>query len=188
MANPDASGPSSSPSSPAQASLRAPGACKPGLAAALGPPNSLSTDFLNRYAEALMLMELAVVDPGVTADLKAWRPISYRAHFEESGLRCAGGASEAYDALDATARGAFEALCSAMDRLVETALLTLQDIPHSADSSPILTIAAQAFRNLLMRAAAFINSGGDMAEASYDTIEVQAAIDRMMTEPAAGAA
>jgi hypothetical protein len=186
MATFEAPGPRSSQPGSAQAPARA-AACERGPAAALGARNSLSTDFLNRYAEALMLMELAAVDPSVTADLEAWRPISYRAHFKGSELRCADKAGEAYEALDPTARGAFEALCSAMDRLVETALLTLHDLPHSADSSPILVIAAQAFRSLLMRAAAFINSGGDMAEASYDALEVQAAIDLMMSEPAGAA-
>lgn len=145
-----------------------------------GEPDVLSTDYLNHFAEALMLIEAVSFDDSVRTELAKWRPLGYGEHFSRSELRCAPSALRAYQALDPDARGAFEALCSAMDRLVETVLLTLKDIRDPADMIPIIAIAAKAFRSLLSRATAFINSGGDMRQAAYDTVELQDAIDQMM--------
>jgi hypothetical protein len=141
---------------------------------------ALSTDYLNRFGEALMLIEMSLVDDSVAAELAAWRPVGYVAHFSQSQLRCAPHALAAYQALDPIARGAFEALCMAMSRLVETAVLTLREAPDPAASRPVIEIAATAFRNLLSRATAFINSGGDMAEAVYDNRELQDVIDKLI--------
>lgn len=140
----------------------------------------LSTDYLNHFGEALMLIEMACSDPDMIRELCTWRPTSYREHFGTSDLRCAPAALAAYDSLDDTARRAFETLCSAMNRLVETVILTLRDIDDPAASQPVVDVAAVAFHVLLGRATAFINSGGDMQTAAYDKIELQVAIDRII--------
>ncbi len=144
------------------------------------PPAALSTDYLNRFGEALMLIEMASSDPDMIAELCSWRPVGYCEHFRTSELRCAPGALAAYDALDDTSRRAFESLCSAMSRLVETVILTLRDIDDPSASQPVIDVAAAAFHNLLGRAAAFINSGGDMHAAAYDKLALQVAIDRII--------
>jgi hypothetical protein len=141
---------------------------------------ALSTDYLNRYGEALMLIEMALCDPSVIDDLAAWKPMSYVQHFHSCGLRCAPHAIASYEALPPLSRGAFEALCMAMNRLVDTALMTMRETPSPEAAGPVIEIAAQAFRNLLTRAAAFINSGGDMSEAAYDQGELQTAIDGLL--------
>ena len=141
----------------------------------------LSTDYLNRYAEALMLIEMAAFDPDGLSELKAWKPLGYLDHFRMSNLRCASGACEAYAALDPTARRAFETLCGAKNRLVETVIITLDEGGDAVSHGAVIQIAAEAFRNLLSRATAFINSDGDMEMAAYDKIELQAAIDRILS-------
>ncbi len=141
----------------------------------------LSTDYLNLYAEALMLIEMAALDPDVLSELKAWKPVGYLDHFQASSLRCACAASEAYMALDPTARRAFETLCSAKNQLVQTVIITLDEGGETGSHAAVIEIAAEAFRNLFSRANAFINSGGDMEMAAYDEIELQAAIDRILS-------
>lgn len=141
----------------------------------------LSTDYLNHFAEALMLIEAVSFDDSVREELENWRPVSYREHFTRSALRCAPHALEAYEALHPDARGAFEALCSAMERLVQTVLLTLSDVRNPAHMIPIVEITARAFRSMLSKATAFINSGGDMLQAAYNTGELQDTIDELMT-------
>ena len=141
----------------------------------------LSTDYLNLYAEALMLIEMAALDPEVMSELKAWKPVGYLEHFQASNLRCACAASEAYMALDPTARRAFETLCSAKNQLVQTVIITLDEGGETGSHAAVIEIAAEAFRNLFSRANAFINSGGDMEMAAYDKIELQAAIDRILS-------
>lgn len=141
----------------------------------------LSTDYLNLYAEALMLIEMAALDPEVMCELKAWKPVGYLEHFQASNLRCACAASEAYMALDPTARRAFETLCGAKNQLVQTVIITLDEGGETGSHAAVIEIAAEAFRNLFSRANAFINSGGDMEMAAYDKIELQAAIDRILS-------
>lgn len=141
----------------------------------------LSTDYLNLYAEALMLIEMAALDPEVMSELKAWKPVGYLEHFQVSNLRCACAASEAFMALDPTARRAFETLCSAKNQLVQTVIITLDEGGETGSHAAVIEIAAEAFRNLFSRANAFINSGGDMEMAAYDKIELQAAIDRILS-------
>jgi hypothetical protein len=140
----------------------------------------LSTDFLNRYNEALMLIEMAGHEPGLLEDLRRWHPASYPEHFAASQLRCADGAIAAFRALPEESRGAFASLCRAMDQLVATVITALTEIRHPGDAVYIIEIAASSFRNLLTRATAFINSGGDMAEAAYSIVDVQDAVDRIV--------
>ncbi len=60
---------------------------------------ALSTDYLNHFGEALMLIEMASDDVSVLDDLAQWRPRSYQQHFMASGLRCAPGALLAWEQL-----------------------------------------------------------------------------------------
>jgi hypothetical protein len=140
----------------------------------------LSTDYLNHYGEALMLMEMAGEDPSLVGELRHWRPITYREHFMGSQLRIAASALDAYEALDETARRAFESLCSAMNRLVETVLIMLDDADRADVALPVIAVATTAFHNLMSRARAFITSGGDMATVSYDQAELQRVIDQLL--------
>ena len=128
-----------------------------------------------------MLIEMAAIDPEVMSELKAWKPVGYLEHFQASNLRCACAACEAYMALDPTARRAFETLCSAKNQLVQTVIITLDEGGETGSHAAVIEIAAEAFRNLFYRANAFINSGGDMEMAAYDKIELQAAIDRILS-------
>jgi hypothetical protein len=140
----------------------------------------LSTDYLNHYGEALMLIEMAVMDLSAIEDLRAWRPQTYRQHFSTSALRCAPGALLAYEQLGRTEMGAFESLCSAMNRLVDTVLLVLTEATTPGDAAMVVDVAAAAFRSLLARATAFINSGGTLASAQFDGRALQQAVDLLM--------
>jgi hypothetical protein len=140
----------------------------------------LSTDYLNRYGEALMLIEMAVMDPSVIEDLRQWKPVSYREHFTGSELRCAAGALYAYSQLSQTQGAAFDNLCAAMNRLVDTVIIVLTEIGTESDAMMVVEVAATAFHSLLARATAFINSGGETAKAHFDSDALQDAVDQLM--------
>lgn len=141
----------------------------------------LSTDYLNRYGEALMLIEMAVMDASVIEDLRAWKPVTYREHFTGSELRCAEGALHAFDMLSKTQSAAFDNLCGAMNRLVDTVIIVLTEIGTESDAMVVVEVAATAFRNLLARATAFINSGGNTASAHFDGDALQDTVDQLMS-------
>lgn len=139
----------------------------------------LSTDYLNRYNEALMLIEMAAFDISLVEDLKAWKACSYVEHFQGAQLRCAPGALLAYEALSPNAKGAFNSLCIAMDQLVKTVVNALNELRDAEDAVFIVDIAVGSFKSMLTRATAFINTNGDMAAAAFDERSVQDTVDAL---------
>jgi hypothetical protein len=140
----------------------------------------LSTDYLNRYNEALMLIEMAAFDISLVEDLKAWKALSYVEHFQAAQLRCAPGALLAYEALMPNAKGAFNSLCKAMDQLVKTVVNALNELRDPEDAVFIVDIAVGSFKSMLSRATAFINTNGDMAAAAFDERSLQATVDALV--------
>ncbi|AOG07757.1 hypothetical protein [Bosea sp. RAC05] len=139
----------------------------------------LSTDFLNLYAEALMLIGMAAEDLDIVADLQAWRPVSYRDHFATSPLRCAPSALAAYDALPPTRREGFENLCLAMTRLVTTAAALLADRQEGLDATTIADVAGDALRRQIGRATHFINANGTIDIGVAESRALQAEVDAL---------
>jgi len=155
---------------------------EPGLAR---PTPQLSTDYLNRYGEALMLLEMAPMDPEIVVDLQAWRAVGYRAHFEDSNLRCTMSALAAYDGLSQGRRQAFDDLCLAMNRLIATVTALLADRqagqPESQEISAIVDVASEALRALIGRATQFINANGLVDIAAIESVSLQDDIDALFT-------
>ncbi|AMJ59098.1 hypothetical protein [Bosea sp. PAMC 26642] len=148
------------------------------LSAMVGP--QLSTDYLNRYGEALMLIEMAPADRTILGDLQTWRFIGYREHFQDSPLRCASSALLAYDRLASGRRKAFEKLCLAMARLIHTVTAVLAEMPGAADTAMVVDVASEALRSLIARATQFINANGDIDITTLDGGALQAQIDALL--------
>ncbi|PZO02859.1 MAG: hypothetical protein DCF30_04395 [Hyphomicrobiales bacterium] len=140
----------------------------------------LSTDFLNRFSEALMLIEMAADDDSIVDDLKAWRSITYREHFEVSGLRCAPTALAAYDGVAPARRAGFEELCCAMARLISTATALLAEKREGLEAATIVDVASEALRRQIGRATQFINVNGAMDIGSIENRALQAEIDALL--------
>ncbi|KRE23743.1 hypothetical protein ASE66_00250 [Bosea sp. Root483D1] len=148
--------------------------------AAGGTTPQLSTDYLNRHSEALMLLEMVPLDREILSDLKAWRALGYVEHFAASPLRCAGDAMAAYRALGRREAEGFEQLCAAMDRLIYTATALLDEMAAEEDPGLIVDVASLSLRRLIARANAFINANGRGEAAYIDAGAVQADIDAVM--------
>jgi hypothetical protein len=140
----------------------------------------LSNDFLNHYSEVLMLIEMAACDPSIADDLAEWQPLGYRAYFAASELRRASAALAAYDALPQARRQAFEKLVAAMDSLAVMAVFALQPPSASDDALVVVQETVPALRELIAKAAAFLNSGGQDLAPDSEAEEVQSAIDRII--------
>jgi hypothetical protein len=150
--------------------------------AGTGRAPRLSTDFLNRYNEALMLIEMATMDDGVLADLQAWRSLSYREHFAASSLRVAASALAAYDLVDPARAKAFEDACQSMDRLIQAVTALLSEEPRPADVPTIVMGASEAVRRLIAGLTQFINANGEIDIGLFDDKSVQTEIDRLLDD------
>ncbi|MCO5092452.1 hypothetical protein [Bosea sp. (in: a-proteobacteria)] len=143
-----------------------------------GPSPRLSTDFLNRYSEALMLIEMAAMDESVLADLQAWECVGYREHFVASTLRCAASALAAYDGLEAGRAEAFDTLCLSMSALIRTVTARLAETPPP-ELETYVEVAGETLRRQIARATRFINTNGADDVAPFEDIALQAQVDAL---------
>jgi hypothetical protein len=140
----------------------------------------LSTDFLNRFNEALMLIELAPTDASAVDDLKAWTNLGYREHFLASQLRYAPETIAAYDRLEPGHRTGFEQTCAAMTRLIRTMTALLSEKPHPPELPVIVEVASEALRKLIGRTTHFINVNGTIDLTTVEDRSLQADVDALL--------
>src|SRR5580765_4567683 len=70
-------------------------------AANINPRTGLSTDYLNHFNEAVMLLEMVPDMPECAEDFLTWTPLSYAEHFWASNFKARDLAIEAYEKADA---------------------------------------------------------------------------------------
>ena len=144
----------------------------------INPATGLATDYLNHFNEAIMLLEMLSSCPDCRADLFAWRPMSYREHFEASRFKGRAMAIAAYDNADAGVRGCLDTLAGTM-----TAVLAATRAAISADMPPeaagtLAERAATLLKPLVARAGAVIN--GEDANGAGDPVAPQVTVDLLM--------
>ena len=146
----------------------------------INPLTGLSTDYLNHFNEAIMLLDLFPSMPECRPDFDRWRPLDYYAHFARSKLTQRELAMAAYDLADAFTRREFDELCAAMTLTVQTAQKAMATDLSDKAAAMIATHAAARLRPLIARANAVIH-GEDAADAAW-TATAQAAIDAVLAQ------
>jgi hypothetical protein len=117
-------------------------------------PDTGLADYLNRFSEAVMLLDMLSSAPEFRADFLAWEPMSYREHFKLSHFKTA----ECYDRPDPDIRNSLDTLAVTMTIVLEATRAAME----GADRRPE-TIAALAgnaigwLKPLIARAGALIN-------------------------------
>ena len=142
----------------------------------INPQTGLATDYLNHFNEAIMLLEMIGDCPDCLADIRRWRPMSYREHFLNSHFKGRELAIAAYAGADPAARACLDNLASTMTTVIEITRATLTaDLPAQA-TSQLAGRAADWLKQLVARAGAVINGEIDMREIDAP----QATADRLM--------
>jgi hypothetical protein len=136
----------------------------------------LSTDYLNHFTEAVMLLELAGRLPECLRDLEAWQPKTYAEHFATSSFSNRRAIFAAYQAADPSSRAALDHTAGRLNALVVRDREMVRQYIGTPEIETIASRAATRLRSLIDRAAAVING------TSIDTLDhdgPQAAIDAM---------
>ena len=142
----------------------------------INPQTGLATDYLNHFNEALMLLEMIGDCPDCLADIRRWRPMSYREHFLHSHFKGRELAIAAYAGADPAARACLDNLASTMTTLIETTRMNLSaDLPAQT-TGDLAGRAAGWLKQLVARAGAVINGEIDLREIDAP----QATADRLM--------
>jgi hypothetical protein len=140
----------------------------------INPATGLSTDYLNHFAEMVMVLEMSSASPECLADLREWRPKTYAEHFTTSRFSNREHVIAAYQATQPVVR-------EAIDRAAETlneALVKIRDIVLRQRAKPETTKAVERsltwLKPLISRTAAVINgTAPDIAQRQGS----QAAVD-----------
>lgn len=149
------------------------------IAANVNPATGLSTDYLNHFNEAIMLLEMLPAMPECQEDFAAWRPLGYRAHFERSRLAHSDLAIAAYEQADAGRRAAFDALCAAMREAVLAAQAAIAEDPGEAAILILAEDTTARLKRMAARAGVMIHGHDPVADAG-SIQESQAAIDALL--------
>src|SRR6185437_9209660 len=147
----------------------------------INPVSGLSTDYLNHFNEAVMLLEMVPVMPECRQDLAAWRPLSYHDHFRRSQLKHRELMMAAYDLADPMTRVPFDSICERMKALVLAASSALaMDLP-ARGITQIAEETSAGLKALIGRANFLIHGRADAPGDHRGLAESQAAVDAILT-------
>jgi hypothetical protein len=140
----------------------------------INPETGLSTDYLNHFTEAVMVLEMIGTMPECLDDLRVWQVKTYPEHFAGSHFSNRDAIIAAYQSADPAVRAALERTAEVLNAMVwRTRELVLQHV-GSPEVDAITRRALERLRPLMTRTAALIN--GTPAK-SDDQQGPQAAVD-----------
>jgi hypothetical protein len=123
----------------------------------LNPLTGLSTDYLNHFTEAAMVLEMLPAMPDCITDFLAWEPKSYREHFATSHFSDREGVIAAYDTADPALRRSLETLAEVMNTLLVATREAIAANPAGAKTQVLAQRAAASLKPIITRCAAIIN-------------------------------
>src|SRR5262249_47749660 len=143
----------------------------------INPPTGLATDYLNRFTEAVMLVDMLASCPEFRADFLAWEPMSYREHFRLSHFKTREIAIAAYDKADPGLRNSLDTLAVTMTIVLEATRAAMDDGERRPET--VAALAGNAIgwlKPLIARAGALINGESDEKDAPTP----QEMVDKLM--------
>ena len=123
----------------------------------INPSTGLSTDYLNHFTEALMVLEMVGTVPECLDDLRAWQAKTYAEHFAASHFSNRDTIIAAYQSADPAVRTALDETSDVLNAMVwRTRELVLRHI-GTAEVEAVTRRALDKLRPLIARTAALIN-------------------------------
>ncbi len=120
----------------------------------------LATDYLNHFNEVVMLFEMMPQMPDCFDDLKAWRPKSYKEHFQDSVFSDRELAIEAYDHAPIKYQAPFETIISCLENDLLSAIGEVEaalDGGVEGQLSAVVDAALPSIKSHLDMASSIIN-------------------------------
>ncbi|MGI9384467.1 MAG: hypothetical protein ACR2PO_15040 [Methyloligellaceae bacterium] len=127
----------------------------------VNPKTLLTTDYLNHYNEAVMLLELLPTAPTeIAADLAEWRHETYEEHFHESGFRDKALAIAGYRNAPEGVRAAFDTKVADLEQETVLLMRQVQAMVEGGDVSGLAELCAGTLpelKSLIAEASAIVN-------------------------------
>jgi hypothetical protein len=141
----------------------------------INPVTGLSTDYLNHFTEALMVLEMAGDIPECIYDLRDWRPKTYTEHFAASHFSNRDLVVRAYRGTDPTVRAALDAIA---DTLNATLVATRDGVLRMTNVDVLRRYSLGVVRPLLARLVTVINGATQAAGRANAQAEIDAMFGR----------
>lgn len=142
----------------------------------INPATGLSTDYLNHFTEAVMVLEMIGTIPECIGDLKDWQPKTYCEHFACSRFSDRASVIASYRATDPAVREALDRTADTLNAVLAHARDVVIRYHATPEGDGLARRAAAWLKPLIVRMAGIVN-GAQVAPASRQ--DVQAAIDAM---------
>jgi hypothetical protein len=142
----------------------------------INPATGLATDYLNRFNEAVMLLDMLSTCPEFRADFLAWKPMSYREHFRASRFKTRELAIAAYDTADPNLRNNLDTLAVTMTVVLEATRAAMATDLRPKTVAALAENAVGWLKPLIARAGAVINGEADVTDAPSP----QTVVDKLM--------
>jgi hypothetical protein len=140
----------------------------------INPATGLSTDYLNHFTEAVMVLGMVGTMPECLNDLRDWQAKTYAEHFAASHFSNRDAIIAAHRSADPTVRASLDRASEMLNAMVSrTRELVLQHL-GTAEVDAIVRRALDRLQPLITRTAAVING---TATKAADRQGLQAAVD-----------
>jgi hypothetical protein len=123
----------------------------------INPATGLSTDYLNHFTEAVMMLEMVGTMPECLDDLRGWEVKTYPEHFAASHFSNRDAIIAAYQNADPAVRAALDRTADVLNAMIWRARELVRQHIGSAEVETIARRALDRARPLIDRAAALIN-------------------------------
>jgi hypothetical protein len=144
----------------------------------INPATGLSTDYLNHFCEAIMMLEMVTMTPECLDDLRAWRPRTYCEHFARSRFSNRDAVIAAYQAADPAVREALDTTAETLNTvLAHSRDMVIRHFATAAGEEPAQR-AAIWLKPLISCLAAVINGTAATAEQRSAQAEIDAMFGR----------
>jgi hypothetical protein len=145
----------------------------------INPLTGLSTDYLNHFNEAIMLLEMLPQVPDCALDFFAWEPMTYSEHFAASRLKERDTTISAYEYADPKFRQGLDTLSNTMTAILTATRDAMQSGLPPHDTDRVARRALEWLKPLVARAGAVIN-GAEGALKDHDAAQPQDMVDALM--------
>jgi hypothetical protein len=123
----------------------------------INPGTGLSTDYLNHFTEAIMLLELLPTVPDCLDDILAWEPRDYREHFAFSHFSNREAVIAAYETTDPELSRSLDMLADVVNTLLLATREAIAANPTAPKSHDLAQRTGRVLKPIVTRISALIN-------------------------------
>lgn len=126
----------------------------------INPETYLATDYLNHFAEVVMLLEMLPSMPECLGDIRSWAPKSYEEHFQDSVFSDRDLAVQAYQEADPAVRRPFDTVIAELHAILPAGIEEAAGLIAAGETARLEAAVAgllEQVRTRLDRASALIH-------------------------------